>query len=331
MYQKEFDSLLKSAIPKAVLLWGECEFFIDLYGAKVRKLVESQGECDVFPIYFDEYDYATIVSILSQQSLFAGASIVILKLNKIKATMQKDIAKFLQILKRNPNNCLIIEFYSDNSVEYGKAGKALSALFNSKEFAAVRFFNPNSAREVLEILRSFANKHSLKISDYALNHLYEIQNKNIGICANELAKFAVFDDEITIEKINALSYGLYTNSVDELCEAILNRGDYLKIIAKIEEEGFTDADLVRALQGYFYRLFLFFAYIRVNGRVDSKEILKYKLPPQIEKKYADFAVKLREMQYLQIFALLNEWRANVIWGRDKNFFANLIKLQAIIH
>lgn len=329
MYKKDFDSLLKLAAPKAVLLWGECDFFIDFYASKIKNLIKNKGAVDIFPFYFEEYNATAIIEILSQQSLFSNASLVLLKLNKIKESTKKDISKFLNILKRNPNNYLIIEFYNDNSPEYGRNAKSLSTLFNSKDFVTVRFFNP-TINEATAILRDFATQYGLKIADPTLNHLYDRQNQNLGICVNELQKFALCEGIIDNEIVDKLSYGLSAKSIEELCEAMLNRSDYLEILGKIEEEGLNDMDLVRALQGYFYRLFQFFAYIKVNGRVDSTKILKYTLPKQIEQKYANFAIKLREAQYLGIFALLNEWRVNAISGKDKNSFANLIKLQAII-
>lgn len=329
MYKKDFDTLLKSSIPKASLLWGECDFFINFYGTHIKNLIKTANEVDIFPLYFEEYNANTIIEILSQQSLFSTSSLVRLKLNKIKDSTKKDIGRFLEIIKRNPHNYFIIEFYNEDSSDYGRVGKAISAIFNTKDFVSVRFFNPNP-KEALEILRHFAKQNALKISDLELNYLYEIQNHNVGICVNELQKFTIFDTEITKDTIDKLSYGLYTNSIEELCEALLNKSDYLKILAKVQEEGLQDMDLIRALQGYFYRLFLFFAYIKTNGEVNSSKILKYALPKQIEQKYANFAVRLREMQYLGIFAVLNEWRSNVISGKDKNSFANLIKLQAIL-
>ncbi len=329
MYKKDFDSLLKLATPKAILLWGECDFFIDFYATKIKNLIKEKGEVDIFSLYFEEYNATTIIEILSQQSLFSNSTIVFVKLNKIKESTKKDISKFLNILKHNPNNYLIIEFYSDDSPEYGRNAKALSALFNSKDFVSVRFFNPTQ-NEATAILRDFATKYSLKIADSTLMYLYEMQNQNISICANELQKFALFTGIIDNEVVDKLSYSLSAKSIEELCESMLIRGDFVKILSKIEEEGLNDMDLIRALQGYFYRLFQFFAYIKANGRVDSTKILKYALPKQIEQKYANFAIKFREAQYLGIFALLNEWRVNAISGKDKNSFANLIKLQAII-
>ena len=329
MYKKDFDLVLKSAIPKASLLWGECDFFIDFYANKIKNLIKNKSEVDIFPLYFEEYNANQIIEILSQKSLFSSASLVLLKLNKIKESTKKDFSKFLQILKRNPSNYLIIEFYSDDSPEYGRNAKSLSALFNSKDFVSVRFFNPSQS-EAKAILREFATQNGLKIGDYELAHLYNEQNQNLSICANELQKFRVVQGEITKEIIDSLSYSLSAKGIEELCETMLNKGDYLKIFTKIEEEGLQDMDLIRAMQGYFYRLFQFFAYIKANGRVDCAKILNYALPKQVETRYTNYALKLKEAQYLGIFAVLNEWRVNAISGKDKNSFANLIKIQGII-
>lgn len=332
MYKKDLDKILQERVPQAVFLYGESDFLIDLYGKRIKNQMLQGGEAEAFSFYFEEYNASMIRGIISEQGLFAQKSIVVLKLNKIKDYAKPkdcEINGFLEILKKNPLSSLIIEFYNNESSTYSKASKAISGLFNTKDFIATRFFNPNQ-RESLEILRKCAKDLGLKISDLALNYLYDLQNKEIGICVNELKKFEVFEGEITKEHINKLSYGLYVNSIDELCEAMLNKRDYLSIIAKIEEEGFQDRELIGSIQAYFYRLFLFFAYIKSHGVVNCKEILGYALPPQLEEKYTSLAIRLREAHYLGIFAILNEWKVNVMNGKSKNAFANLIKLQAIL-
>ncbi|RDU65113.1 DNA polymerase III subunit delta [Helicobacter sp. MIT 14-3879] len=333
MYKKDFDILLQTQIPQATFLYGECDFLINFYSNKIRDLIKKDNQIDIFSFYFEEYNPPMIRDLLSQQSLFSSISLIIIKLYKIKDYKKKpkdtEIFSFLEILKNNQTSYLIIEFYNEDSIDYIRASKAISSLFNTQKFVSVRFFNPTQ-KEALDLLKHCAMSLKLKISDVALNYLYEIQNKDLSLCVNELNKFVVISEEITKEIINQLSYGLYTNSIEEFCEALLDKGDYLKIIAKIEEEGVQDIDFIRSLQGYFYRLFLFFAYIKQNGNVNSNEILGHSLPKQAEEKYTRYAMKLREAQYLGIFWILNEWRSNIINGKEKNSFANLIKLQAII-
>ncbi len=333
MYKKDFDNLLKTKIPQAVFLYGECDFLIDYYGKTLRKLIVSQYSADEYKFYFDEYNPKTIREMLSQQSLFATSSLVITKINKLKDSSKKkggDIASFLHILSLNTTNYLIIEFYSDGDYSsYMKQAKSASALFNTTNFVNVRFFNPNQ-KEALEILWQYVKELGINITQNSLLYLYDVQNNQIGLCVNELHKFALLSSEITKSDIDKLSYGLYTNTIEELCESLLDNGECLKIIANIEEEGIQDVYLITMIQSYFYRLFLFFSYIKTNGRFNSLEILGYALPRNIEEKYARYAMKLRESQYLEIFKALSDWRLDVISGRNKNYFTSLIKIQAII-
>ncbi|MDE6885544.1 MAG: hypothetical protein K2P17_00660 [Helicobacteraceae bacterium] len=336
MYKKDFDKLLDSKIdnpPQAVFLYGECDFLINFYSKKLKDLHLAKSSLDIFNFYFEEYNAKQIKELLSEQSLFSNSSLVIVKLNKIKDSRKKakdtEIASFLEILAKNKNNFLIIEFYDDNSSDYARSAKMISTLFNNPNFVFVRFFNPTK-NEALEILRQNARSLRLKIADSLLMYLYELQNNQIGICVNELNKFTLINGEISKTNIENLSYGLYTNSIDELCESLLERGDWVKILAKIQEEGVQDIDFIRALQNYFYRLFLFFSFIKSNGRCVSSEILGYTLPKQLEEKYARYAMKLKEIHYLSIFTTLSKWRSNTINGKDKDYFSNLIKLKALI-
>ncbi|WP_181646781.1 DNA polymerase III subunit delta [Helicobacter sp. 16-1353] len=333
MYKKEFDNLLKSRIPQATLLYGECNFLIDYYGKKIKNAIIEKESVDIFSFYFDEYNSKAINDIFSQPSLFSNTSLVIIKMDSLKLGIRKtktdDIKQFLKILKTNTANYLIIEFYNDNSMAYKRDTKTLSALFNSQDSINVRFFNPNQ-KEAIEILQNCANELGININQTNLLYLYGIQNNEIGICVNELQKFTIFDKEITKATIDELCYGLFTNSIDELCDTMLLRGDYVKIFTKIEEKGITDIDIITAMHNYFYRLFLFFSYIKSNGRCSSKDVLGYALPRDIEEKYIRFATRLRESQYLQIFRTLNNWRFLSVSGKDKNCFPNLIKIQAII-
>lgn len=332
MYKKEFDATLKNRIPKATLLYGECDFLIDYYGKKIKNAIVQNSSVDVFSFYFDEYNSKSINDIFTQQSLFSSASLVIIKMDSIKSSTRQtkvnDFKEFIKILQAGTTNYLIIEFYN-NSKTYSKDTKTLSALFNSQDFINVRFFNPNQ-REAIDILQGFANTLGVNINQSNLEYLYEIQNNELGICVNELQKFIVFDEEITKATIDKLCYGLFTNSIDELCDTMLLRGDYLKIIAKLDEKGIVDMDIISAMQSYFYRLFLFFSCIKTSYKPSSKDALGYALPKDLETKYIKFAMMLKESQYLQIFKTLNNWRFLSVSGKDKNPLTNLIKIQAII-
>lgn len=329
MYKKELDNLLKSNIPKASFLYGECDFLIDFYGKKIKNLITKDNEADVFSFYFDEYNKNLIIDLLSQQSLFATFSLIYIKLDSTKIKKSSDFKELLNTLKNNPQNYIIIEFYNNGSQNYAKDSKTIAAYFNNSDFVNVRFFKPN-IKEALEILQDSAKKYHINISQTNLTYLYEIQNHELGICVNELQKFVVFDREITKADIDTLCYGLFTNTIDELCDTLLARRDYIKILIKLEEHGISDMDIINNMYGYFYKLFLFFSNIKTNGIYNSKDVLGYALPKNIEDKYVQFATRLKESQYLEIFKTLNNWRLFSITGKEKNYLPNLIKIQAII-
>lgn len=333
MYKKEFDTLLNRKIPLATLLYGECNFFIQYYGKKIKALLKHKCDIETHSFYFDEYDSGAINEILTQQSLFASTSLVILRIDSLKLSPKRtkaaDIKDFLANLNANANCYLVIEFYDNGGQNYSKETKTLSNLFQTNEYVNVRFFNPNQ-KEAMEILQAYAKKLSLHISPTNLLYLYETQNNEIEFCVNELQKFTIFESEITKADIDRLSYGLFTHTIDELCDTIILRGDYLKIVAKIDEQGISDMDIIETMQRYFYRLFLFFSTIKSNGTYNSKEILGHALPKHIEEKYARLATRLKESQYLRIFRLLNDWRCQNISGKSRNYFSHLINLQEII-
>lgn len=331
MYKKDLDNLLKSSIPKASFLYGECDFLIDYYGKKIKNAIIKNGDIDIFSFYFDEYNKNTIIDIFGQQSLFATSSLVYIKIDstKIKKGKNNDFKELLDILKDNTQNYLIIEFYNNASQSYIKDSKTIALYFNNNDFINVRFFKPN-IKEALEILQDSAQFHKMNISQTNLAYLYERQNQELGICVNELQKFSIFDREITKADIDTLSYGLFTNTIDELCDAMLARREYIKILIKLEEYGISDMEIINAMHIYFYRLFLFFSHIKTSGTYSSRDVLGYALPKNIEDKYVQFATRLKESQYLEIFKTLNNWRLFNITGKDKNYLPNLIKIQAII-
>lgn len=332
MYKIEFDKLLKSNVPQATFLYGECASLIELYSKKILEAISKSGEVDIFKFYFDSYNANAVRDALSQQSLFSNSSLVIIKLDKIKTPSNKDsgdIASFLKLLEKNPSNYFIFEFYDNgDSAKYNSTARAISAFFNTKQFVFVRFFNPKF-NEAMDILKQKSQELHLNISNTSLSYLYSLQNNNLGLCINELNKFVVFDREIVRADIDNLCYGLYSNSIEELCESMLDGKDYFKILENLEDEGVGDTEIVSFMEFYFYRLFLFFAYIKSSGSVNSNAILGYTLPRDIEEKYTKYAMKLKSSQYLEIFRILGEWLIASRSGKSRNNFDNLIKLQAV--
>lgn len=332
MYKIEFDKLLNSKIPQATLLYGECDFLIEFYSKKIqKKIMTLNSSVDILKLYFDSYNIKDAKEAISQQSLFSSSILLILKLtHKQVDSTGKDLENLLEILKINSQNFLIVEFYNNNdSSKYIKTAKLISKFFNTDNYKFVRFFNLKQ-NEAIEILSQTAIDIGVKIGNHNLLYLYHSQNNQIGLSVNEIKKFVVFDREILKDDIDKLCYGLYTNTIEELCEAILDKKDYESILLKLEEEGVSEGDIISFMQSYFYRLFLFFSYIKSHGKVDCNEILGFTLPKNIEDKYVSYAIKMNLNHYLGVFNILNNWVVSSRKGGDNNYFSNLIKIKALL-
>ena len=326
MYKNEFKKLIRTKIPNATLLYGECKFSIE---SQSKELQEAMQNADVFKFYFNEYEAKGISEILSNPSLFANKTLVVLKIDSINSKLLSDIKNFLNLIKKTPSSYLIIEFYNNgDSAKYNANTKSLSKLFNNSEFVFVRFFKLKHS-EAIEILIENAKELKLNINSKNLAYLYETQKQQIELCISELGKLAIFDNEISKNDIDEICYGVYTNSIEELCEALINRKNYIQIAKRLEDEGILQGEIISFMQYYFYRLFLFFSYIKLNGNVDSKAIIGHVLPRDIEEKYTKYAIKLKIQDYLKIFVILSDWLLKVRKEGEKNYFGNLINLNEV--
>ncbi len=332
MYKREFDTLLASGkIPRALFLYGENPFLIGYYGARVVERLSLLPE-EKNSFYFGEYEFQALKGILSQSSLFGDRSFVLLRLEK--KLLKKEIDALLGALEKNPSAYWLIEFYkaeNKSATEYSQDCKAMAGSFKGNERAEVRFFDPNQG-ESLAILRERALSLGMEVEDRWLLSLWMVQNQELGLAYNELEKFALLGRKPEMRDIERLSYGLGSVSVEELCVALLEKKEALKIALALEEEGIEEMALCGEMERFFYQLFLFYAHIRVHGNSDSSEILGYKLPKMIEEKKARAAIGLKEAHFFRIFTALQEWREKIMQGRSRGrgLFLALIKIQAIL-
>lgn len=326
MYKNEFNKLIQNKIPNAVLMYGECKFSIELCSNELQKCIK---EADIFKFYFNEYDARSINETLNNPSLFSNKTLVVLKIDSINNKLLSDIKTFLNSIKKNYKSYLIIEFYNNgDSSKYNSGAKTLSKLFNNSEFVFVRFFRLKHS-DAIEVLLKQAKGLNLNINTKNLAYLYEMQKHQIELCSKELSKLSILNKEITKNDIDEICYGVYTNSIEELCEALMDRKNYIQIAKRLEDEGALQGDIVSFMQHYFYRLFLFFSYIKLNGNIDSKAIIGHVLPKDVEEKYAKYAIRLNLSQYLKIFVILSHWLLKIRKNGEKNYLSNLINLNEV--
>ncbi len=318
MYKREIDNLITSAkLPKNILLFGDCNYLIEHYSTLILKTIDKSSEKLTF--YFDEYDFKVAKNYLSQSSLFGDKNLLVLKIDE---KLPKDeVETLINLSNKIEDSYLIIEFY-------GKDFKTINGYFKNN---FVRFFKPN-LYEALYFLQEKAQKLKLNIDKYALEHLMATQNFDLSLAMNELEKFAILDRKITITDIDRLSFGLGELNLDDLIISIFDKKSFfddLKIILEKEDE----MRVVIAISSFMNTIFMFRLFFEINGFFDSKDVLGYKLPSQIEAQRFQIAKKINLKSFNLIFEHLqkSELLLKTESKIDKSsiLYSILIKLQTL--
>jgi len=297
MYQREFDQRLKKALPKAVLFYGENDYLIDTYIDHYISTLDAKES--MLTLYHDEWDFEQAKHFLSQSSLFGGTNLVVTK--RDKKIPKKELDILVELANKNENNYFLYG--------YGGAAKdarSMQTSFTDKKGGIwVRFFEPN-VREGIVILQQKAQKIQLDIDHYALQHLMLVLNNNLALCANELDKLAILGTKVTSKEIDRLVYSTAPLATEQLLIDLFNKKPITSTITTLLELGEDETSLLRSTQYFVNQLFLFHAYIKLHGHVDSKAILGYKLPKQIEEQKAQLALRVKSASLLKIFEHLLE-------------------------
>lgn len=325
MYQREFDQRLKQTLPKAVLLYGENDYLIDYYIDMYIKKTDAKDS--MLSLYHDEWNFEQAKNFLSQTSLFGGTNLVVVKHEK--KIPKKELDVLVKLANKNEDNYFI----------YGYAGAAkdarsMQAAFTDKKGGVwVRFFEPN-VREGVIVLQQKAQEIKLDIDHYALQHLMLILNNNLALCANELDKLAILGTKVTGKDIDRLVYSTASLATEQLLIDLFNKKPITATITKLLDLGEDEASLLRSTQYFANQIFLFHAYIKLNGHVDSAAILGYKLPKQIEEQKAQLALRVKSASLLKIFEHLLESELLIkkapATQREVLVYSMLIKLQGYL-
>ena len=118
-----------------------------------------------------------MLNCLSQGSLFGDAALVWIKVEKKIAKKQLDT--IIEVLLKNGNGALIVEFYqADNktNAEYMADSRAMVGSFNKTKNGVfeVRFFAP-TFNDAMPILQEYAKELDIKIPDFLLYRIFEQQ------------------------------------------------------------------------------------------------------------------------------------------------------------
>ena len=325
MYQREFDQKLKQHFPKAVLLYGENDYLIDFYiDAYVKK---TDAKESMLTLYYDDWNFEQAKAFLSQSSLFGGTNLVVVKSDKKIPKKELDI--LVELANKNEDNYFLYGYGGA-----GKDAKSMQAAFTEKKGGIwVRFFEPN-VRDGAATLQQKAQAIRLDIDHYALQHLMLVLNNNLALCANELDKLAILGTKVTGKDIDRLVYSTAPLATEQLLIDLFNKKPITSTITKLLEIGEDEASLLRSTQYFVNQIFLFHAYIKLNGHIDSAAILGYKLPKQLEEQKAQLALRVKSASLLKIFEHLLE--SELIIKKAPNtqkevlLYGMLIKLQGYL-
>ncbi len=325
MYQREFDQKLKQTLSKAVLFYGENDYLIDYYIDLYIKKTDAKES--MLSLYHDEWNFEQAKNFLSQTSLFGGTNLVVVKHDKKIPKKELDI--LIELANKNDDNYFLYGYSGA-----AKDAKSMQAAFSEKKGGLwVRFFEPN-IRDGIAMLQQKAQQIHLDIDHYALQHLMLLLNNNLALCANELDKLAILGMKVTSKDIDKLVYSTAPLATEQLLIDLFNKKPITATITKLLDLGEDEASLLRSTQYFVNQIFLFHAYIKLHGHVDSSAILGYKLPKQIEEQKAQLALRVKSAALLKIFEHLLESEILIkkapATQKEVLVYSMLIKLQGYL-
>ncbi len=324
MYKSEFEKILNTKLPKALLIYGDDTYAIEQY---ISYYIDKLGaKEDKLKLYFEEYDFDQAKSYLSQNSLFGNTNLLILKTEK--ALTKKDAETLLELIQKSGDNYLIYVFLGIQ-----KEIKPLVPLFKSSENVEVRLFEP-TIKESLVALRKKATYIELDIDDYVLEHLILSLNNNLMLANGELDKLKILNRAITTKDIGELVFCETSMSAERFIIDICNKKMSFTTLNTLLESGNDINAIIRSTQVFLNQILLFQAHIKLNGVVNSQDILGYKLPKQIEEQRAMIANRIKSSKLLKAFEHLLQSEIEIKRAqapqKETLLYAMFIELQNIL-
>ena len=322
MYQREFENTLRGTPPRAMLFYGENDYLISSYIQYYINITHAKDS--LLTQYFEEYSFDIAKRYLAQSSLFGGINLLIIK--RDKKIPKKELDILIELVQKSSDNYLLFEYKG-----VAKDAKSLQTSFSPKKGANwLRLFEPN-IRENITFLQRKAKNIKLEIDYYALQYLLLLLNNNLALCANELNKLAILKGEVTSKDIDRLVYSTAPLAVEQLLIELFEKKPVLTTINRLIELGVDEYSILRSTQFFVNQIFLFHAYMKLHGVIDSKKILGYKLPKNIEEQKASLALKIKSKNILKIFEHLLELelelKSNSSMDKEALLYAGFIRLQ----
>ncbi len=132
---------------------------------------------------------------------------------------------------------------------------------------------------------------------------YTSRRKAFG---KEIAKFQavgfkVADSVMLLDAARGLVYSTAPLVTEAMLIDLFNKKPITATISTLLDLAENENDLLRSTQYFVNQIFLFQAYIKLHGQVDSSAILGYKLPKAIEEQKAQLALRITSASLLKIF------------------------------
>ncbi len=326
MYKRDLDNLIAGEnLPSALMLYGD-PFFTDYYAKKILPIWADKE--NILSFYFDEYHFESAKNFIAQPSLFGDVNLLYIRSDR--KIPKKELDTLIALTQKNPDSYFLLHFSGED-----RTAKEIAKSFTKRKGGDfVRFFKPNMT-EAIAFMRQEAARLGLEIENFALQHLFMIQNEELSLCLNELEKLSLLDKPITVSDIDTHVYGMGTLSLDSFIMKLLQKGDIKEELVKVLERGTSDEiRIINAVTNYVTQLMLFHIYIKVHGRYDAVEIVGYPLPPQLVKERAAMSIKFKLPLYKKLLEHLLQTEHSLKYAQhiDKNSYliSSLIKLQTFL-
>lgn len=322
MYKSELDNHIRNrSISNSFVFFGESSFLIDMY----TKMLTTIDDANILEFYYDEYDFNSAKSHLSQASLFGDRNILIIKSEKKVPKKELDI--LLAFCDKNPDNIFVYAYYGSDHKSYNN-----KKTFAKSKAMSVRFFNPKDY-EAQNIILQLAQEKGANIDKYTVAHLLSVHNGDVALAANELDKFVLYDRAITTKDIDNLVYGLGEVNLDDFIKKLLHKKDFKEDLKRILEHGEDEIRVVTAITAYLTQLYMFNIYIRVNGAPNALEILGYPAPKFVVDEKSQLSIKFKPEIYAKLHELLLDSELKMKSSNiDKGaiLLSTLIRLQKLL-
>lgn len=289
MYKNVFDKEFASGITyNGYMFYGQCDYLVEKYSNDVANKL-ANGE-DIQKIYFDEYNFKECVNFLSQSSLFASNNILLIK--TIKKIAKKEVDELISICATNRDSKVI--FSCIGETDFKTMAKSFTKKTNSAE---VRFFAPTD-QEAVQILNKEVQTKNLQCGFGELQYLYNMHQKDLSLCVNDLDKLSILQEPITANTINSQCFGMGAVLLDDFLNKLFSGANINKDLYMLLQEGMNEINLINQTTSFIQQLFNINTYLKLHGQLNVLEIWGYKLPLNIANTRASIAMKFKQEDFL---------------------------------